>query len=328
MHDLIARYGVALVFANVFASSLGLPVPALPTLILVGASFELQDGPLMQQLISALIVSIAASLLGDTVWFFAGKRYGNSTLKALCRLSLSRDSCVKQTERFFGRWGVRVLSVAKFIPGLSMISVPLAGAMGVRLPQFLRYDAVGAGLWAAVGLVVGVLFAPQIDMLFAMLHQLGQRAVVVIAMVLAIYVSYRWWRRRSLLKTLETARMTVDELYTLMQANDAPVVFDIRSPEKRMIDPYIIPSARFADERQLDEIVSSYDRKQKIVVYCSCPNEISAAWMAKRLRELGFHDVVPLRGGIDAWRDAGWDLTPIARDAEHDTVLGVAAKAA
>jgi membrane protein DedA with SNARE-associated domain/rhodanese-related sulfurtransferase len=328
MHDLIARYGAALVFANVLAASLGLPVPALPTLILVGASIELQGGPVMPALLSTLIVSIAGSLLGDTAWFFAGRRYGNGTLKALCQLSLSRDSCVKQTERFFGRWGVRVLSVAKFIPGLSMISVPLAGAMGVRLPLFLRYDAVGSGLWASVGLVLGVLFAPQLDMLFLMLHQLGTRAAIVIVVVLAFYIAYRWWRRRALLKTLESARISVDELYALMQAAESPVVFDIRSPEKRTIDPYVIPGAHFADERRLDDIASSYDRGTKIVIYCSCPNEISAAWMAKRLRELGFHDVLPLSGGLDAWRDAGWDLTPIVRDSANESVLGVAAKAA
>jgi rhodanese-related sulfurtransferase len=74
--------------------------------------------------------------------------------------------------------------------------------------------------------------------------------------------------------------------------------------------------------------VSSLDRGQKIIIYCSCPNEISAAWMAKRLRELGFHDVLPLRGGMEAWRDAGWNLTPIEQGAEHNTMLGVSAKAA
>ena len=41
------------------------------------------------------------------------------------------------------------------------------------------------------------------------------------------------------------------------------------------------------------------------VIYCSCPNEISAAWMAKQLSEAGFSDVLPLRGGMEAWRDSG-----------------------
>ncbi len=53
---------------------------------------------------------------------------------------------MKKTERFFGRWGVRVLLVAKFIPGLSLVSVPLAGAMGVKMRSFITHDALGIAL--------------------------------------------------------------------------------------------------------------------------------------------------------------------------------------
>ena len=67
----------------------------------------------------------------------------------------------------------------------------------------------------------------------------------------------------------------------------------------------------FADERQLDGILATYPRDGKVVIYCACPDEVSAAWMAARLREAGFRDVLPLRGGIDAWRDAGYGVERI-----------------
>lgn len=106
-------------------------------------------------------------------------------------------------------------------------------------------------------------------------------------------------------KKLIDARILVHELDALLSGERPPVILDIRSDEKRQLDPYVIPGTRFADERQLDDIVASYPPDQKIVIYCSCPNEVSAAWMAKKLIELGFHDVLPLKGGIDAWREAG-----------------------
>ena len=87
-------------------------------------------------------------------------------------------------------------------------------------------------MWGAVGLTVGVIFAAQLEMVFAMISQLGRQAVVVIAVLLAIYVAYRWWRRRALMATLEKARITVDELYALMNDEPLPVIFDIRSPRK------------------------------------------------------------------------------------------------
>ena len=311
MQELVDRYGALLVFANVLALSLGLPVPAMPTLVLVGAGLALQPEAMWLPLLGVLAVSVAASLIGDSVWFYAGRRYGNRTLQSLCRLSLSRDTCMKRTERFYGRFGVRVLSVAKFIPGLSMVSVPLAGAMQARLPLFLRYDGLGAALWAALGLGLGVVFARQVETVIDALSQLGTGAGVVIGVLLAAYVGWRWWRRRTLLRSLEGARIDPPELEALVGAGQPPVVFDIRAPGLRDVDPYVIPGAVFADERQLDGILATYPRDGKVVIYCACPDEVSAAWMAARLREAGFRDVLPLRGGIDAWRDAGYGMERI-----------------
>ncbi|MFX1674491.1 DedA family protein/thiosulfate sulfurtransferase GlpE [Paraburkholderia sp. A2WS-5] len=311
LHDLIAQYGPALVFLNVLAGSLGLPVPAMPALVLFGAMAAMHPGSIGQQVAPVLGLSIVATLIGDSVWFLAGRLYGGNTLKTLCKLSLSRDTCVKKTERFFGRWGVRVLAIAKFVPGLSIVSVPMAGAMGTPYRQFVGFDGIGAALWSGTGLLIGVLFAPQIDMLFAGASRLGRLTAVVILVLLLLYAAYRWQRRRQLIKKLANARITVDDLYRAMTNQPPPVIFDIRSAEKRKLDPFIIPGSLFADERQLKEIIQKYPREQKLVIYCSCPNEISAAWMAKQLAEAGFVDVLPLLGGLDAWRDAGRTLEPL-----------------
>jgi rhodanese-related sulfurtransferase len=148
-------------------------------------------------------------------------------------------------------------------------------------------------------------------MLFAGASRLGRLTAIVIAALLVLYALYRWQRRRQLIRKLANARITVDDLYRAMTNTPPPVVFDIRSHEKRKLDPYIIPGALFADERQLAEILEKYPRDRKLVIYCSCPNEISAAWMAKQLAEAGFTDVLPLLGGLDAWRDAGRVLEPL-----------------
>ena len=313
MQDVVDKYGVALVFANVLALSLGLPVPAMPTLILVGAGLALQPEAMWLPLIGVLAVSVAASLIGDSVWFYAGRRYGNRTLQSLCRLSLSRDTCMKRTERFYGRFGIRILSVAKFIPGLSMVSVPLAGAMQARPHRFLGYDALGATLWAALGLGLGVVFSRQVDTVIDTLSQLGAGASVLIGLALAGYVGWRWWRRRTLLASLEAARIEPMELDALRQAGQPPVLFDIRAPGFRDVDPYVIPGAVFADERELGVILATYPREGKIVIYCACPDEVSAAWMAGRLRKAGFGDVLPLRGGMDGWRERGFGVDPLMR---------------
>ncbi|MGU7784245.1 DedA family protein/thiosulfate sulfurtransferase GlpE [Burkholderia sp. PU8-34] len=326
LRDLVAQYGPLLVFANVLAAAIGLPVPAMPTLVLFGAMAALNPGMIGSQLVTVVALSVLGALIGDTVWYIAGRRYGGTTLKTICRLSLSRDSCVKKTERFFGRYGVRVLAVARFIPGLSLVSVPMAGALGTRYRTFAGYDALGAALWTIVGLAAGLVFYRQIDWLFAGASRLGRAVLLVIVALLAIYAAVRWMRRRALIRQLANARIGVDELEALLRDPTAPVVLDVRSAEHRKLDPFAIPGAQFADERQIGDIVSRYPLTQKFVVYCSCPNEVSAALMAKRLLDAGFTDALALRGGLDAWRDTGRELTSLADDARaanDDSVSGL-----
>jgi membrane protein DedA with SNARE-associated domain/rhodanese-related sulfurtransferase len=327
LHDLVEQYGPALVFVNVLAASIGLPVPAMPALVLFGAMASMHPDSVGTQILSVLVLSIFATLIGDSAWYMAGRIYGGNTLKTLCKLSLSRDTCVKKTERFFGRWGVRVLAVAKFVPGLSIVSIPMAGAMHTPYRTFLTYDSIGAALWSGVGLTIGALFAEQLDMLFAAASHYGKMTGLIVVGLLLLYAAYRWTRRRQLLNKLASARMNVDELYDLMLKKESPVLFDIRSEEKRKLDPFVIPGSQFADERQLEDIMAKYPRDQKLVIYCSCPNEISAAWMAKALTDAGFTDVLPLRGGLDAWRDAGRELDSLAEEETPPVNVGISPKA-
>lgn len=313
-HELIARYGTLVVFLNVLGSSLGLPLPAIPTLITVGAGIAL-----VTHVASATVLHFAAILgaavmggvLGDLVWFQGGKRYGKRTLHTVCKLSQSRETCVRTTERFFGRWGVRVLVVARFVPGLSLVAVPLCGAMAVRLRSFVLHDCAGVALWASIGLAIGAIFASQIDVIFSVVARLGWHALIVVGIAPLLYVAYRYCRRLTLTHALEKARISAGELHALLANNPRPVVIDVRSTERRMRDPFVIPGAVIADERKPAQIMERYGANRTLVVYCACPNEVSAASVARQLRLSGVKLALPLTGGIDAWRVEGFDVEPI-----------------
>ena len=123
--SLLAQYGLLLVFTNVLLAQAGLPLPALPTLIVAGAL--VRDGQL--SLAMVLLVAVVASLLGDLPWYAAGRRAGYRVLRVLCRVSIEPESCVSQTESIYERWGAPSLLVAKFVPGFSTVAPPVAGAM-------------------------------------------------------------------------------------------------------------------------------------------------------------------------------------------------------
>src|ERR1700741_5035890 len=127
MVDLVARiaqYGIPFVFVNVLLEQLGIPIPAIPTLVVAGALAA--DGKLSPWALAG--AAFGATLMADTFWFLMGRKHGTLILKLVCKVSLSPDTCVRQTESFFERWGLRSLVIAKYIPGFSMVAPPLTGA--------------------------------------------------------------------------------------------------------------------------------------------------------------------------------------------------------
>src|SRR6204780_4730864 len=154
----IGQYGLMIVTINVLLDQIGLPVPAVPTLVVAGA---IAAGGQMS-LAALFIWSVIACLAADCGWYLVGKRYGVRVLKTLCRISLEPDSCVSQTQTRFERWGVNSLVIAKFIPGLAIIAPPLAGALRIGWPRFIFLSTAGAMLWVGSGLAAGMLFKAQI----------------------------------------------------------------------------------------------------------------------------------------------------------------------
>src|ERR1700712_5646961 len=240
LNALIIQYGVLTVFANVLLDQIGLPIPAIPTLIVAGALAA--DGKLYAPAIFA--VSVLACVIADFGWYVAGRYYGNRIMKTLCRISLTPDSCVSTAESRFERWGLNTLLAAKFVPGLDLIAPPLAGASRIGWISFLIYDGIGSALWVAAVLGGGMLLRPQIETILAKLQSIGVAAGIVILVLLLTYVAYKWWERRRFYRTLRMARISVDELYRMIDKGiPPPVVVDVRSRGAMKRDPQRIPGA-------------------------------------------------------------------------------------
>jgi membrane protein DedA with SNARE-associated domain len=261
----VAQYGVALVFANVLVEQIGIPIPALPTLLVAGSL--VRAGKL--SFLALLGAAVVASLAADAGWFWLGKRYGHRVLKTLCKVSLSPDSCVRQTEGVFEKWGMASVVLAKFITGFSTVAPPLAGAMGAKLPVFLFYDSLGTILWAGTGLILGFVFHRAIEDVLAFLEGLGTGALYVLGGALVLFILFKWWQRHRFYRTLRMARIGVDDLRSLFEKGDKPVVVDVRGPGERQRDPRRIPGAVTMEESELDAKLPGIAPEVEIVLYCT-----------------------------------------------------------
>jgi membrane protein DedA with SNARE-associated domain/rhodanese-related sulfurtransferase len=308
LHD----FGPLLVFANVLLERLGIPIPAMPTLIVSGAAAA--EGE--HSLAAVYALAVLACAIGDGTWYLLGRRYGMRVLRLLCRMSLSADSCVRQTTGHFERWGAWTVLLGKFIPGVASVAAPLAGVMRMHWTRFALLTLAGSALWAGLALGAGALFRQQVSDVLSLLESYGFIAGVAVGSLVAAYIALKWWERRRFYKTVRMARITVDELHSLMQAGKKPVIVDLRATAERSADRRAIPGARAVDLAEVERRIGEFPTDGEIVFYCNCPNEASAATAAKALHELGYVRARPLLGGLDAWVSAGYALEPLGRAPE------------
>lgn len=173
-------------------------------------------------------------------------------------------------------------------------------------------DGLGALLWAGSALWLGNLFSSAIDELMLTLVEMGKWGTVLVLVLLVAFIASKWWDRQRFIKSLRMARISVDELNTMLNSGAAPVILDTRA--KHLVDDGWIPGAQFVTLEDVDQLVLEIDEDAPVVLYCSCPNEVTAAKVAKKLINRGYRNIRPLSGGIDAWRDAGFAITLSEKD--------------
>lgn len=288
----------ALLFWFVFIEQLGVPLPALPVLIAAGAL----AGAGSMNVMAAIVLPVAASLGPDLLWYWLGRLRGGKILGILCRISLEPDSCVRKTENMFTRHGARSLLVAKFVPGLSTVTPPLAGIVGMSVSRFLFYDGVGALVWAVTCVALGYFFSSQLEQVALFLAQTGWALGVILIGGLVIFIGVKFYYRQRFLRSLRMARITVDELKQKLDAGEPLTIVDVRHALDLEANPHLIPGALHMSIEEIDLRHHEIPRDQEIVLYCACPNEVSSARTAMRLKRNGITRVRPLEGGLDAWR--------------------------
>jgi membrane protein DedA with SNARE-associated domain/rhodanese-related sulfurtransferase len=301
--DFVVRHGYALLFFWILAEQAALPLPSAPLLLACGALAK--DGRLTPHWI--ILTGVAACLIPDNFWFMLGRRRGAKVLRFICRVALEPDSCVRQTETVYLRYGIRSLLVAKFVPGLNAVSAPLAAISGVSFGRFAVFDMLGALLWIGTFTGLGYIFSGQLDKVGDFAARTGSGVVVLALGLVAAWVGWKFLQRWRFLRKLAVSRITPEELRRMLEAGEEIVVVDVRSTLETEVDT--VPGALRIPLEDLETRHGEIPRDRDIILFCSCPNEASSARAALLLRKRGVVRVRPLSGGVDAWRALQWPVS-------------------
>ena len=190
---LLDRCGYLILAVLVIGEQIGIPLPAVPALLGVGSLAA--DGRISLPLVLSTVA--AAGLTADLVWFELGRRRGRRVLDALRRISRAPDARLHRAENLIRRYAVPAVLIAKFIPGLTSVTPPLAGIFGIARARFLLYDLAGILLWAGTWSGLGYVFSDAIGAAVALAAGLGAAVGLVVVTVAVVYVllkriPWRW----------------------------------------------------------------------------------------------------------------------------------------
>jgi membrane protein DedA with SNARE-associated domain/rhodanese-related sulfurtransferase len=296
--DLVTRWGVPLIVIAVLLEQGGLPLPAAPLLVVSGALADI--GTMRADVL--LGAAVFACLMADNVWFWLGRSHGRRVLATVCRMSLSPDTCVRQTDDLIRKHGAPLLLVAKFIPGVSAVAIPSSAASGLSYRRFIVFDILGAVAWSGAYLGAGMIFSREVNRLLDRMSVIGSWSLVIFGAAIGSYVLAKILQRRRLKRLHQLVRISPAELADLLESDPEALIVDARSQLAREQDTRAFRRSVVLGDRTIVEIVPLEQRGRTIVTFCTCPNEASAALLAEQLIKAGYERVRVLTGGEEALR--------------------------
>jgi membrane protein DedA with SNARE-associated domain len=151
-----ANLGYGALFALVLAESAGVPVPGETALLAAGAL----AGAGKLSLPIVIGVAAIASIIGDNLGYWLGRRGGRRVFASRGPFARHRLKLLERGERFFASHGAKTVFVARWITGVRVVAAVVAGASAMPWRTFLVFNVAGAITWASVTASIAAALGP------------------------------------------------------------------------------------------------------------------------------------------------------------------------
>jgi membrane protein DedA with SNARE-associated domain/rhodanese-related sulfurtransferase len=290
------------------ANQLCLPVPSIVFLMAAGALSAHGE----MQATTVVLLSVLPCLAADGIWFWLGRKWGSQAVRILCRLTFDPRKCSRDAHDKFGQYGLPLLCVAKFFPGLDGLMPPLAGAEGVSLTGFFALDAVASLLWSGFYVGVGYLFSEQLEIAVAWAKHFGTALAIGIGVPFCIYIGWRGLTLIRMIRRLRVRLISAPMLDRKLRSESKVALLDLLDLEEQtdIESPPAIPGALRIDPSRLRNSPRiAVPDDVEIVIYGSSRSDLVSAHVALALKRIGVENVWVLDGGLQGWREKGLPLS-------------------
>jgi membrane protein DedA with SNARE-associated domain/rhodanese-related sulfurtransferase len=305
------------VFLAVFANQVALPVPSIAFLMAAGALSA--HGGMRTSII--VLLGVLGCLAGDGIWFWLGRKWGSKAMRLLCRFTADPRGCSRDAREKFHRYGLPVLCVAKFLPGLDAVMPPLGGAEGASVATFFALDTIGSFLWSATYVGLGYLFSNELDVAIGWVQHFGTALGIAIGVPLVLYAGWRGLALARMIRQLRLRRISPPMLARKLKSKSKVAVLDLLNFEEETDNGsrVAIPGAFRVDPSQLRKAPHiTLPDNVKLILYCSSGSDAVSARAAVGLKRIGVDKVWVLEGGLKAWRERGY---PVSQSLEAPEVV-------
>ncbi len=163
---------------------LGVIIPGEIGVILGGVLANQHKLPLF----AVLIAGIAGAIIGDSIGYWVGMRYGEKLLSKIPNRILKPDH-IKSAEKSIRKFGGKSVFIARFTAALRALVPGLAGMSKLPYRRFLAWNAVGGLLWASAFVILGYLAGSQYKRIEHYANYIGGGLLILI--VIVVYVRHR-----------------------------------------------------------------------------------------------------------------------------------------
>jgi membrane-associated protein len=191
--ELITAVGTAGITAIIFIET-GLLFPFLPgdsLLVTAGLLASKTDGPIQLNIMTLGILGTIASILGNQVSFFIGKRMGQRLYSRPDSRWFKRKH-LEQAQAYYDKHGGKTIVIARFMPIIRTFAPVVAGAADMKPAVFLFYNVIGGIAWIWSMLLIGYLLATQ----FPVVGEHIEALIVVIVVLSLLPAGVAWLKQR------------------------------------------------------------------------------------------------------------------------------------